>query len=73
MRECYGCIENDACPIQDASEAHNCPCSTCVVKIICNGACLEWDIMFDAFYTEARRAQTINERKIKNEQPKTIG
>lgn len=69
MRECFGCIEDDACPIQDAHEAHKCPCSTCVVKIMCDGGCVAWDGMFDIFYKMARKKTT---ERNKNEQAKSV-
>jgi len=57
--ECDGCIEKDACPIQDAHKAHKCPCVKCVVKIMCDNGCYKWNKMFDIFYAD-QRAQTLS-------------
>ena len=42
--ECKGCIEFDGCDyIHEHEIAENCPCLNCIVKMICNNMCSDYE------------------------------
>lgn len=43
---CKGCIEKDACPIQDCHVEEICPCSKCLVKVCCKTGCSGYDVFY---------------------------
>jgi len=47
---CKGCIENDACPVQDAHKQDICPCTTCLVKVMCETGCNIYDRLYGKYF-----------------------
>jgi hypothetical protein len=47
MNDCDGCVEKDSCPIQDARGEDLCPCRTCLVRVMCEEGCVEWDKIYE--------------------------
>jgi len=46
---CKGCIEKDACPIQDGHVEEHCPCSRCLVKVTCKNGCINYDVFYEKY------------------------
>ncbi len=39
MKHCKGCYTLDDCGIVDRKDADECPCGTCLIKMICDKMC----------------------------------
>lgn len=53
MDICKGCdIFPSYCGIRDAKEEYKCPCTNCIVKMICGEVCDEWANLYDTYNTE---------------------
>lgn len=50
MDICKGCdIYPSYCSIRDAKEEDKCPCSSCIVKMVCSELCDEWSKLYDTY------------------------
>jgi len=71
--QCKGCLSNrhdDPCGFSDDSDSGSCPCTTCLVKVMCNYVCdelskysLENSKSFLLRYSSYNDKTYINQRK----------